>query len=357
MKSKKIAELRKEIDKIDAKLVDLINRRGRVSLQIGEIKRKNTQPVYRPEREIEVYSRALKKNPGPVKDESLIAIYREIMSACISLERSLTISFLGPEFTFTHMASIKKFGRSVDYLSCDSIPGVFNEVEKGNADYGVVPIENSTEGAVNHTLDMFVNSPLIICSEVYLPISHSLLAKNRDIKKIKKIYSHPNVFGQCREWIEKNVPFAELCETLSTAKAAKIASKESASACLACKTAAEKYKLQELASKVEDKNVNVTRFLVVGKQTSKISGKDKTSIMFSEKDKPGVLHDMLIPFKSKKINLTKIESRPSKKGLWKYYFFIDLEGHLDTPKIKKAVEDLEKKCHFLKVLGSYPKGM
>jgi chorismate mutase/prephenate dehydratase len=356
MKSKKIGEIRQEIDKIDTKLVKLINSRGSLSRRIGEIKRKKTQPVYRPERESEVYSRVIKKNEGPIRDESLIAVYREIMSACISLERPLIIAFLGPEFTFTHLASIKKFGKSVKYLSCDSIPEVFKEVEKANADYGVVPIENSTEGAVNHTLDMFVSSTLIICSEIYLPVSHSLLARGGDIQKVRKIYSHPHVFGQCRGWIEKNVPRVKLCETLSTAKAAEIAGKEAGSACLAGEMAAGKYKLKVLASNVEDENMNITRFLVVGKQASKMSAKDKTSIMFSVKDKPGVLHDMLSSFKNKKINLTKIESRPSKKGLWKYYFFIDLEGHTETPKIKRAIMDLEKKCHFIKILGSYPAG-
>ena len=356
MKPKKMSDIRKEIDKIDSKLVDIINKRGKLSRDIGEIKNKKNQPIYRPERESEVYSQVTRKNKGPIADESIKAIYREIMSACISLERPMTIAFLGPEFTFTHSASIKKFGSSVDYLSCDGIPCVFSEVEKGNADYGVVPIENSTEGAVNHTLDMFVQSQLIICSEIFLPISHSLLSKNKEMKAIKKIYSHPNVFGQCRSWIEKNVPSAKLFETTSTAKAAEIAGKQAGSACLACKTAAEKNKLNVLACNVEDKSTNITRFLVVGKQLSKVSGKDKTSIMFSVKDKPGVLHDMLSSFKNKKINLTKIESRPSKKGLWKYYFFIDLEGHSESPKIKKAIKELETKCNFLKILGSYPKG-
>jgi chorismate mutase/prephenate dehydratase len=356
MAKERLGDLRKEIDAIDSELIRLINRRGCVSQKIGGLKIKRGQSVYSPDRESQIYSRLKKKNKGPVEDDSLMAIYREIMSACISLERPLKVAFLGPELTFTYLASTKKFGSSVNYLSCDGIPEAFNEVEKGNADYGVVPIENSTEGAVNHTLDMFVQSDLVICSEIYLPVAHSFLSRASGLADVEKIYSHPHVFGQCRRWIEKNTPHAKLHETTSTVRAADIAGRNDSSACIANEIAAKKYGLRVLARNIEDTANNVTRFLVVGKKMTPRSGKDKTSIMFSVKDRPGILHDMLNSFKKYEINLTKIESRPSKKALWKYYFFIDMEGHIDTPKIKKTIKDLEGRCHFLKILGSYPKG-
>ena len=354
MSPKNLNDLRKEIDKIDSRLVDLINKRGKISREIGQSKKIDKHPIYSPDRERQIYAKIAKMNKGPLADKAVKAIYREIMSACLSLQHPLVVSYLGPELTYTHQASMKKFGSSVDYLSCDSIPAVFREVENGNAQYGVVPIENSTEGAVNHTLDMFIDSPLVICAEVYCRIRHSLLCKKSSMGSIKKIYSNPQVFGQCRGWIEKNIPQAKLHDVSSTAKAAEIAAKQADSACIASELAAEKYQLKIVARSIEDAAVNVTRFLVIGKELGRVSGLDKTSIMFSVKDRPGVLHDMLSSFKNNGINLTKIESRPSKRGLWKYYFFVDMEGHCQNPKVKKALKDLEKKCHFLKILGAYP---
>lgn len=356
MKPKKLSDLRKKIDLLDSKIVKLINERAGISCDIGKVKKSKSQPVYSPDRESQVYESVARKNKGPMTDETVKAIYREIMSGCLSLESPVRVAYLGPELTFTHQASLKKFGSSVDYLSCNSISEVFLEVEKGNADYGVVPIENSTEGAINHTLDMFVDSPLVICSEVYHPIKHSLLSRAKSMKSVKVIYSNPQVFPQCRGWIEKNLPGAKLQDTTSTSRAAEIVSKKADAACISSELAAKKHKLNVLARAIQDSSTNVTRFLVIGHSVGKVSGKDKTSIMFSVKDRPGVLHDMLSSFKSRGINLTKIESRPSKKGLWKYYFFVDMEGHHDSPKVKKALGELKKKCHFLKILGSYPKG-
>lgn len=356
MKPKKLNDIRKEIDKIDSRIVKLVNERAKKSCEIGDIKKKKNQPIYSPDRESRIYAQVVKKNKGPIPGSSVKAIYREIMSACLSLEKPLKVAYLGPELTFTHQAALKKFGSSVEYLSCDSIPDVFREVEKGAADYGVVPIENSTEGAVNHTLDVFVDSPLMICSEVYYPIRHGLLSKRTNLKSVKTIYSNPQVFGQCRGWIEKNLPWAKLHDAASTAKAAEISARHSDSACIASELAAKKYRLKVIARSIEDSATNVTRFLVIGKQRSKVSGADKTSIMFSVKDRPGVLHDMLSSFKNSGINLSKIESRPSKKELWKYYFFVDMDGHRENPKVQRSLKDLEKRCYFLKVLGSYPKG-
>jgi len=356
MRPKKLNDLRKAIDRLDSRIVDLINQRALASCEIGKIKKSGNNPIYSPDRESQIYEKIVKLSGGPVKEESMRAIYSEIMSACLSLEHPLKVAYLGPELTFTHQAALSKFGSSVDYLSCEGISEVFHEVEKDNADYGVVPIENSTEGAVSHTLDMFVDSPLQICSEVYLRIKENLLCTHADTRKIKRVYSHPNVFGQCRGWIEKNLPTVDLYESTSTARAAEMASKRADSACIASSLAAKKYKLKILARSIEDSSSNVTRFLIIGHQMSKASGKDKTSVVFSVKDRPGVLHDMLSSFKKAGINLTKIESRPSKKKLWKYYFFVDMDGHTDTPKVNKALKELGKKCYFLKVLGSYPRG-
>ncbi|NQT32376.1 MAG: prephenate dehydratase [Candidatus Omnitrophica bacterium] len=356
MKPKKLSDMRKGIDRIDDRIVKLINERGKISHAIGESKKQKGQPLYSPDRESLVYSKIAKRNSGPLKEESLKSVYSEIMSACLSLEKSLVVAYLGPELTFTHQAAIRKFGSSMEYISCDSIANVFREVEKGNADYGVVPIENSTEGAVNYTLDMFAKSSLKICSETFLPIRHSVLSKSSNVKSIKKIYSKAEVFGQCRSWIEKNLPGAKLHSVASTSKAAQIVAKESKAACIASELVSKKYKLKVIARAIEDSATNVTRFLIIGDHISKLSGKDKTSIMFSVKDRPGVLHDMLTPFKKAGINLTKIESRPSKKKAWKYYFFLDMEGHCQAPRVEKTLKDLKKKCHFLKILGSYPSG-
>jgi len=355
MRKKKLGDLRKEIDKVDRKIIELLGKRGEITSGIGDLKKSKKQPIYASDRESHIYRTIAERNKGPLPDDSVKAVYREIMSACLSLEHPLVVAYLGPELTFTHQVSMKKFGSSVTYLSCDSITDVFGEVERGNADYGVVPIENSIEGAVSHTMDMFVGSPLLICSEIYLRIRHSLLSKARSIKSINTIYSNPQVFGQCRQWIEKNIPWAKLRDATSTAQAAKIASRHSKSACIASGLAAKRYELKVVVKSVEDSASNVTRFLIIGKNMGRPSGSDKTSIMFSVKDRPGVLHDMLSPFKKGRINLTKIESRPSKLRAWKYYFFVDMEGHCENKNVDKALKELKNRCDFVKVLGSYPK--
>ena len=268
----------------------------------------------------------------------------------------MKIAYLGPEATFTHIAALKKFGQSLNYLECKSIGDVFTEVEHSRADYGVVPIENSTEGAVNHTLDMFVDSDLKICSEAYLTIKHNLLSKHKKMSSIKKVYSHQQVFAQCRIWLETNLPNVELIPLTSTTAAALwVKYGKRGDAAIASKLAAEEYKLDILARSIQDSLHNITRFLIIGKQEVKPTKRDKTSIVFSMKDRAGALHDVLVPFKKNKINLTKIESRPSKKKAWKYYFFVDLEGHHDDKKVKKSLSTLRKRCLHFKILGSYPK--
>ncbi len=348
-----INKIRKSIDSIDKTIVELLNKRAQQILNIGRLKNKSKQAIYVPAREKEVLEHISRNNKGPIKTESLEAIYREVMSASLSLEKPLTIAYLGPKATFSNLAAIKKFGASVGYLACNTITDVFNEVEKDNADYGVVPIENSIEGAISHTLDMLVDSDLKICSQILLDISHNLLAKCLK-KDIRRVYSNPQVFGQCRLWLETNLPKAELIDVSSTTRAAQIAGKERNAACIASLLAAKEYGLNLVAKDIEDCPHNITRFLVIGKYEAEPTGCDKTSIMFSIKDKVGALHDMLMPFKKYKINLTKIESRPSRKKAWDYFFFVDLLGLAHDKRIANALKELEEKCKFMKTLGSYP---
>lgn len=348
-----LSKLRKQIDNIDDKILDLLNHRARITLSVGSIKAKNKTSVYVPDREKEVYEHIKSINKGPLTDNTINAIYREIMSGSLALEKPMKIAYLGPAATFTHLAAIKKFGSSVKYYPAGSITEIFAEVEKARADYGVVPIENSIEGAVNHTLDMFMESDLVICSEITLEVVHNLMA-NCAISEIKRVYSKFEVFGQCRMWLESNLPKVELLDVSSTSKAAEIAAGEKNSAAIGSKLAAECYGLKVLAKSIEDSAYNITRFLVIGKTWSAPTKKDKTSIMFAVKDKPGTLHDILAPFKKNRINMTKIESRPSKKKAWEYYFFVDLEGHAQNPKIKKALTQLKAHTSVFKILGSYP---
>jgi len=350
-----LKKLRKKIDAIDKNITGLLNSRARITLEVGKIKQKKGSGVYSPDRERQILNNLSLINKGPLSQAALEAIYREIMSSSLSLNKTLKIAYLGPEATFTHLAALKRFGSQVEFIACDSITDVFLEVERGSADYGVVPIENSVEGAVTHTLDMFVDSDLKICAQIILDVSHNLLAScPKD--KIKRVYSNPQVFGQCRIWLRENLPSAETVEVSSTTAAAKIASRQKYSACIASLLAAKVYKLKVIASDIEDSPHNITRFLVIGKKSAAESGFDKTSILFSIKDKVGALHDMLLPFKKYRINLTKIESRPSKKKAWDYYFFVDLEGHEESQRVKKALSELETRCKFLKILGSYPIG-
>lgn len=348
-------QLRKQIDNIDKRIIPLLNKRAKVTLHVGNLKRKEGKGIYSPEREREVLKKITAINKGPLTARALEAVYREIMSYSLAVAKTVKIAYLGPEATFTHLAALKRFGSQVEYIACDSIPDVFLEVERANADYGVVPIENSIEGAVSHTLDMFVDLDLRICAQVILDVSHNLLA-NRPKDKIRRVYSNPQVFGQCRIWLQENLPSVERVEVSSTTRAAQIAAGERYSACIASMLAARVYKLKIIARDIEDSPHNITRFLVIGKTDVPATGEDKTSIVFSIKDRVGALHDMLVPFKKYGINLTKIESRPSKKKAWDYYFFVDLEGHRDQARVKKALLELENKCRFLKVLGSYPVG-
>ena len=350
-----LGTLRKEIDKIDAHIVGLLNQRAKIILRIGKIKNKIGKSVYSPDRENEILRRLTKDSKGPLGREALLAIYREIMSSALALEKPIKIAYLGPVATFSHLAALKKFGSSVEYIACNSIADVFQEVEKGNVDYGVVPVENSIEGAVTYTLDMLVDSDLKICSQIILDIAHNLLAKC-PMSEIKRVYSNPQVLGQCRLWLNENLANVEQIEVSSTTRAAQIAAKDKRASCIASSLAAKIYNLKIIATNIEDSPHNITRFLVVGNTDVAATGNDRTSILFSIKDKVGALHDMLMPFKACKINMTKIESRPSKKKAWDYLFFVDFKGHHKDKNVGKALSRLEEKCKFLKVLGSYPIG-
>ncbi len=351
-----LKKMRQTIDQLDKRIIRLLNMRARVTQGIARIKQKSGRSIYAPDRERDILGKVTTLGRGgPLSKEALESIYREIMSSSLALEKPFRIAYLGPQATFTHLAALKRFGSQVDYMACDSISDCFREVEKDTADYGVVPIENSVEGAVTHTLDMFVDSDLKICAQIILDVAHNLLA-NCPKNKIRRVYSNPQVFGQCRIWLQENLICADMVEVSSTTRAAQIASKEKYSACIASLLAAKVYKLKVVAKDIEDSPHNITRFLVVGKTLAGPTGYDKTSILFSIKDRVGALQDMLLPFKKYRINLTKIESRPSKKKAWDYYFFVDLEGHLASTPVKKALAELEHKCKFLKVLGSYPVG-
>lgn len=348
-----IPEHRKAIDKLDAQIIRLLNERTRHVLAIGEIKRRAGEEIYAPHRERAVLRRIARLNQGPITNEGLQAIYREIMSSALSLEKTLTIAYLGPEATFTHQAAIRKFGASLAYVSQKTIADVFTEVSKNRADYGVVPVENSTEGVVTHTLDMFVDSDLKIVAQIVLPVQHCLLS-NWPRASITRLYAHPQSLGQCRNWVQTNLPRVEIIETSSNARSAEFAAREKNSAAIAGVLAAEKYRLEILDYDIQDNVANATRFLVLGRQCPPPTGQDRTSIMISVTHKVGALHNAIAAFRRCRINMTKIESRPSKRKAWEYFFFIDLEGHQEDRKVEKALHLLSDHCNFVKVLGSYP---
>jgi chorismate mutase / prephenate dehydratase len=348
-----IPEHRKAIDKLDAQIVKLLNERTRHVLAIGEIKLKAGEEIYAPHREGAVLQRACKLNQGPMTNDSLRAIYREIMSSALSLEKLLTIAYLGPEATFTHQAAIRRFGSSLRYAAQKTISDVFAEVSKNRADYGVVPVENSTEGVVTHTLDMFVDSDLKIVAQIILPVQQCLLS-NWSRSQIEKLFTHPQSLAQCRGWIQNNLPHVEIIETSSNARSAELAAKGKNTAAIAGILAAEKYGLPVLEQDIQDNAANATRFLVLGRQSTPRTGNDRTSLMVSITDKVGALHHALAAFRRNRINLTKIESRPSKRKAWEYFFFIDCDGHVEDRKVAKTIEFLNEECSFVKVLGSYP---
>jgi len=348
-------DIRIQIDQIDRQLLTLLSDRADLVHEVGVVKKRDGLQIYAPEREEALLRKLIEINGGRLHEKSIRAIYREIMSAALSLEDDLTIAYLGPEGTWTNQAAIKKFGHSVNYSAQLNFSDVFDQVTRRAASYGVVPIENSTEGAVNHTLDLFVDSPLHICAQILLRIENGLMA-SIPREEIKTLYSHPQVFGQCRAWIQRNFPQADLVEVSSTTKAAQLARDNAAqgAAALGGALAAEMYGLPLLETSIQDRATNTTRFLVIGEKTCPRTGKDRTSILFAIHDRPGSLVNALKSFDQFQINLSKIESRPSKRKDWEYIFYVDLSGHCEDPQVAEALEELGKHCSMVKLLGSYP---
>lgn len=351
----KIEPLRKKIDAVDRQILDLLNQRARVVIAIGKIKKQFREEIYAPHREKILLDRLARRNRGPWPPHALRAVFGEILSASRALQSPMKVAFLGPEATFTHLATVRTFGHSTEMIPEGSISRVFDAVEHGRADRGVVPIENTTEGVVGATLDRFLDSSLKITGEMVLPVSHHLLSRNGSLHSIRKIYSHPQAAGQCRNWLEEHLPRVPVVDVESTAKAAELAAREPHVAGIAGEQAAELYGLKVVKRHVEDNPNNMTRFLIIGKKSPTRTGHDRTSLLFSVKDEVGILYRMLEPFFRKRINLTKIESRPLKKKAWEYIFYLDLDGHMEEKRLKEAVTTLEKDCRFVRLLGSYPK--
>lgn len=356
-----MTDIRKQIDEVDAKIHALINDRARLAQAVGISKHKDGHAVdfYRPEREAEVLRNALERNQGPLRNEEILRLFREIMSACLAQQEPLKVGFLGPEGTFTQAAVLKHFGHSVRALALPSIEEVFHEVEAGVADFGVVPIENSTEGTVNNTLDMFLSSPLRICGEIELRINQHLMGRMDSLERIERICSHQQSLAQCRAWLEEHLPNAERVPVSSNAEGARRARDENGTAAIAGQAAAEVYGLAVLVADIEDRPDNSTRFLVVGRKHFKASGKDRTTLIVSARDTDasGALYRLLEPFAKNDINLTRIESRPSRRRKWDYVFFMDVEGHAEDKKLARALAQLKKRTSLFRVLGSYPQAV
>ncbi len=351
-----LQNLRKRIDEIDKKILELLNERGKIAVGISRLKQENSFNVYDPAREREIERNIKRTNKGPLSQDAVLSVFREIISGCRSLQDQIKVAFLGPEGTFSHQAAFHEFGSSAGFKPCRSLDEVFEEVEKERVSFGIVPVENSIEGSVGNVLDRFLRSDSLISSELYERISHFLLSKTGDINDIKIVASHPQALGQCRRWLGERLKRVELRETLSTAEAAKMASRDRKIAAIASEFAASIYKLNIVERHIEDTPENTTRFWVIGREGIRPTGEDKTSIVFSLKDQPGALHKALSPFSQADINLTKIESRPSKERQWEYVFFIDFEGHVYNEKIEGVLSRVRENCVFLKVLGSYPIG-
>ncbi len=356
MENKKtIKRLRQEIDAVDDRLLELLNRRAALVIEVGRLKSAKKDDFHVPNREREIYDRLTAGNPGPFPNEGLRSVFREIISASLALEAPMKVAFFGPKATFTHQAAMQQFGLSAELVPQKSIPAVFEEVEKGRAQYGVVPVENSTEGMVSHTLDMFMESDLKINAEVLLEIHHYLLSRTGRLEDIRKVYSHLQPIAQCRSWLAEHLPNVPVVDVASTAVAAQIVSEDYTAAAIASEHAATMYDLKIVWERIEDQVNNFTRFLIIARKLAERSGDDKTSLMFSVKDEVGILYRMLEPFAKRGINLSKIESRPLKKKAWEYIFFLDLMGHIGDPTIAEAVQELKQCCQFVKVLGSYPR--
>lgn len=352
--TEQLKQLRDKIDSIDSELLKLINARAELAQEIG---RQKNGVTYRPERESQVLARLQQLNPGPLTNERITQLFTEIISACRAMEEPLTVAYLGPQGTFSEEAVSKRFGNTVSTVACHSIDDVFQKVESGAASYGVVPVENSTEGAVGRTMDLLLQTSLTVCGEIELPVHQCLMAQQADLTAVQKIYSHPQSFAQCLGWLNKHLPNLQAMvriDTASNADAARLAASDKNAAAIAGKKAADVFGLTICAKNIEDDPNNTTRFLVIGTQQVSASGKDKTSIVTSTSNRPGAIHELLAPFARYQVSMNRLESRPSRRGLWEYVFFIDIEGHQENENVAKALEEIRNKTTFLKILGSYP---
>jgi len=350
--------LRNQIDDIDARILELLNQRARVVVEVGEIKKHANAPVFRPEREAQVLSALAVRNPGPLPAAAVQTIYREIMAACRALERRVTVAFLGPVGTYSEQAAVQQFGQSVDFLACASIDEVFRASEAGAADFGVVPVENSTEGVVSRTLDLLLRTPLKICSEVALPIHHALLTATGHMDGVTRICAHPQALAQCFNWLNQHYPGVARVPVSSNGEGARMASEDATVAAIASEIAAERYQLKSVAVHIQDEAGNVTRFAVLGNQECAASGRDHTSLVVSVQNRPGAVHLLLAPLATHGVSMTRFESRPNRSpsgdSPWSYYFYIDVEGHKSEPRVAAALEELKTLSGFYKLLGSYP---
>ncbi len=354
MTKKSLNNLRHKIDALDQQIIRLLNRRASSVLRIGKIKKQSQSETYVPAREKEIFNNISRANRGPLPSQALSAIYREIMSASLALEKNIRVAYMGPQASFSHQAALRRFGKSVGYLPCDTIDEVFDRVQRKEADYGVVPVENSTEGAVTNTLDCLAETDLKICAEIYQPIAHYLLASGPR-SGIRRVISNPNVLGQCRKWLRGEMPDTELIPVASTSRAAEMAARDKHAAAIAGRLAADVYGLNILNADIQDVSGNTTHFLVIGKSFGNRTGDDKTSVLFSVKHQAGSLHQALGSLRKYNLNMTKIESRPSRQKAWEYLFFVDIEGHLQDRDVHRAMRDLSRHCNLLTILGSYPK--
>ena len=352
MSASELERLRGEIDRVDERILAALNERAKLARAVGSLK---VGQAYRPEREAQVLRRIKEINPGPLSGENVAMIFREIMSACLALERPITVAYLGPKGTFSERAAMKQFGLAAETVAVPSIDEVFRDVESGAADFGVVPVENSTEGAVGRSLDLMPQTSARVCGEVIVRIHHHLMSKQPvAIGEVKRVFSHGQSLAQCHEWLNANMPKAERVAVSSNAEAARRASEESGSAAVAGEMAAEHYGLTILASNIEDEPNNTTRFLVLGDYEPKPTGRDKTSLVLSSRNRAGAVYEMLTPFARRGVSMTKFESRPSRVAVWEYLFFVDIEGHRDSPHVAEALEEVGGIAGYIKVLGSYP---
>ena len=354
-----LSELREKIDAIDAKILQLMNERANCALEVAKTKlaQGETGSFYRPDRESLVLRRIQELNQGPLSNDTAVRFFRELMSACLALEKPLNVAFLGPEGTFTQQAAFKHFGHAVKTVPASTISEIFNAVETDECEFGVVPVENSTEGVISHTLDRLLASSLTICGEVEIRVHHNLLSLAESLSEIRTVYSHSQSLAQCRQWLSKHLPHVEQIPVSSNAEAARLATLNEGAAAIAGVTAAEVYNLPMLATNIEDESNNTTRFFIIGKQVSAPTGRDKTTLVLSTPNQAGALYKILEPFANANVDMLSIESRPSRQGLWDYVFFIDIEGHAEDEKVASALSLLKDKVTMLKLLGSYPKAV